>query len=274
MKYPEATLENYDAVYEHYTEYKPDPRVQRLVVALFSKVFDPYSHTADDVHDAVAERLDAGHRLIMTCTHHKLSDEFLPGEELWHDPRLERVVGNAFVPAKQGYYKRGASQRLFDALGARVVFRGADGGDDQLVEAAKEAFMATSVDSIVVDGKHMFVFPFGTRDKTPDGRGIVRRRDTSVKDIAYRSALEAPVSLWPMAIYWGERKYATIPFMGKQVRIPDFSRRPDFAAGMPIDGPFASPDHAMDFIQDATVSALETCKQGRAERLGQLAIAA
>lgn len=176
MKKPPVTLENYQAVYEHYAKYNQNPIAWRASHFVLGKLFRPRVIMGPGVADEIKRQSERGSQFVIPSNHVLDVDPTVTVATAERTP-LRAVAGNAFIPAKYVLFdetniKGRATRWAIDNLGAIPIFRNKDVYSDgtevspeqkALQKAARTALLDTSIE-LIEGGKHMSIYPEGERN--------------------------------------------------------------------------------------------------------------
>lgn len=261
MSRPEVTPENYEAVYEYYSKHEPSKLALKGLHVVMSHVYRPRVRYASGAEERIGKLLDTDHRLFIACNHINMLDQLAVASAMWSGP-LRPTTGHTIALAKQPYFKNAVSEprhlpflvnpvirRSLDAVGAIPVYREKDStGMDRRERLRVGRLLFDTVANQVEAGKHVFLFPEGTRNRDRENLHRLGRIQSGIGHMVVESARrDVPVAMVPMALWYGDGE--------------SHSFRPDLFVGEPVEGPFESAKIATEALSKAMAFSLEQARQ-------------
>ncbi len=214
MKKPEVTLENYEAVYEYYAQYK-QPRVGAYVGhKAMSLMFKPQVEYASGAEDAIQDLVrNPNARSIVALNHLSDNDQYVVAAMAQREKVLRPMAGNTFIQSKEVLFHhpnqllRPILRRGVDIMGAVPAFRKKDvtEGQEDLRRAATAEMIRTSIDKLRA-GQNMAIFPEGTRNK--EQPETVQGLKAGITAIAGEVAVTHEVAVVPVGFtYDGDKRH-------------------------------------------------------------------
>lgn len=240
MSKPEIKPENHQAMYEYYQELEPNHRLLMAVHRASSFIFRPRTHFAKDAEHDIAERLDAGDRIIIASNHLHINDQFPLSAIIKRNASLRPLMGRTFALAKAPYFENQFLRTALDASGTLPVFRPKDLPDQPRLQASSARSLIETSAKRIIDGWNMFLFPEGTRNE--GNASELGKVQSGVGRIASQASHEVGVTILPMALWYGEGQ-------------DHHGFKPDVFIGSPIVGPFDTKQDAVIPLRDS----LEDC---------------
>lgn len=223
MGRPEVRLDNYGSVYDYYSSYDGSPAVLRAVHKACAMAYHPNSMYEDGAEQRVGELLAEDTRLLIASNHINLMDQFPIAAEVQTNPKLRPIVGNTFIPGKAPYFRNPLTRRVMDIWGVIPTFRDQEVGDNQEAQAKSTSAFLGICAKKVIEGKHMFIFPEGTRNKKdPTKPG---RMYPGIGKIACAASDKVLVAILTIGVWHGKESVSSW-------------RRPELVFARPLEGPF------------------------------------
>ncbi len=241
MRRPPVTLENYQQVYDFYTEYRPYQRTTKTLGRLMACLFKPQVTYAEGAEEQIAELFDNDRSIVIASNHVSATDPPVIAAMAMRESVLQPMIGNSFIPAKASLFKR-PLRHAVDGLGSIPVFRKEDATPETeaLLLRAGSRLFRTCIARLNA-GQNMVIFPEATRNQNPDN--LLKLQNGVGKMVCAVSDVEQPAVV-PMAI----RYDGTRPGM----------RKPVVYVSNPSEEPFTRSRDVMSWLQPAMQESLDS----------------
>jgi len=224
----------------------------RLGHVLMGMAYRPhvtYDHDGG-VKSQLEDMLRNGTQLLLASNHRNIHDQFNVAAFAQHEKSLRILRGNTNIPTKSELYSSSLLRYPIDTLGSLPVFRAQsirkDYRDVAFTEEESEALdeagrllIETSIHK-VNSGKHLFIFPEGTRGDSDTKLGKLRG---GIGEIACGVSDDIDLVIVPIGLYYNGHNF-----------------RPHMHFAEPIQGPFGDPmavvNHLGLAMQDALGGAI------------------
>lgn len=172
MKRPEVDINgDLEQMYDYY-DMPPNQYVTRAVHWVCGHALRPKISIEDDTRLAIQETLaDSEHkRLVISANHFSKLDPFFVASAMWQLVELRPMIAETIIPSKTEYFNKPYTRWLWDAVGAKPVFREKDFSNDgidqtELRRRAGELYIELAISRMVEDGEHLAGFFEGARNK-------------------------------------------------------------------------------------------------------------
>lgn len=204
LKSSDITLENYQEVYEYFTDYDPNITLVGVAARGLRMAYNPEVYTNNARLALITEHVNKERPLIFAGNHLRIDDQFVIGAAIQAIPILRKArERGVFVPAKLDYFNGGKftvlTKPFTEKLGGVPVFRGKDAADNKIdFKHATEAFFEMSAQKIS-HGQSMIIFPEGTRNKG-DARRLLALKQGAANIALRASELGTSPLIVPTAV--------------------------------------------------------------------------
>jgi hypothetical protein len=224
MTKPEVTLENYEAVYNFYEDYRPKPEDVQKIYSKVGKIFRPNVEYAYGAQEIIADALNTGHRLIIVSNHVNYCDPPNIAALAEREQLLNTIVGNTFIPARADLFKHDKLRNAIDDLGAIPIIRAKtidreDRERNALRRKATERYLGCCVTKIS-EGQHMAIFPEGTRNL--DKKQLLLPVKDGLAKVIEQIDPDIPLALVAVGIKYRERSLRGCTNPDMYIDIPSY----------------------------------------------------
>lgn len=230
MKKPEVIIENFEQVYDFYSNYQQPAFGARLGHRVMSWMFRPEVDYAPGANDASLELLNNPEkRTIIAINHLSDNDQYVVASMAHREPAFKQMIGNTFIQAKEPLFHhpnkmlRPLLRHGVDIMGAIPAFRKKDITEEQedLRHKATNRLIDVSIQKLQ-QGLHMAIFPEGTRNK--DNPEKVQELKPGIAIVAGRVATFHEVGIIPVGFAYDEdKKRHPQMWIGEPMYEDDFS---------------------------------------------------
>lgn len=221
MKRPEVTLNNYQAVYDWYQQYRQPRPITKLAYAALNRMYKPNVYYAENARDEFDEFRSDGTSQIFVFNHLTNKHDQFVASAVAHQI-VPEDVGRTRVLAKDELF-HGVQRRFVNLMGAVPTFRKKDHVTsaeaeaagftpimiDQLLALQSETVdhanetMFSATGSIMAAGENMAVFGEGTHNKV-DPTKLQKLRPGFARIALHAYNLGARVAVTPIGMSFGQ----------------------------------------------------------------------
>lgn len=211
LKPQDYTIENYQAIYEHYRDFTPDPKKIRFAANVLRLIYNPNVSISDETLTTITNHVDNGDPIIYALNHLKVRDQFVVGAAIWSVNVLRKnLLQGVTIPAKLSYYD-GSSKlpipiSLSEQLGMLPTIRATDlnGEDSELFKNATDGLINTCAHQ-QTRRINTQIASEGARNKVDPYR--IQRLKTGTARIALKALeLGAKPVILPSIVWYGNEK--------------------------------------------------------------------
>lgn len=200
MKRPEVTLDNYQAVYDWYQQYRQPRPLTKLAYAALNRMYKPSVYYSDGAEDQFDEfRIDNTSQIFVFNHLTNKHDQFV-ASAVAHQ-MIPEDVGRTRVLAKDELF-HGVQGRFVNLMGAVPTFRKKDHvAGVETVDRANDAMFA-ALGAIVAGGENVAVFGEGTHNKA-DPTKLQKLRPGFARIALHAYNIGANVAITPIGMSFG-----------------------------------------------------------------------
>lgn len=267
MRKPEVALENYKAVYDYYTTYRPNPIAARIGHALMSSFYRAELAYAPGAEATTKSLLAKGTGLVIPANHFTDRDQYVYGTMAQRSKTLHAIRGHTSIAAKPPVFlKSDLQRRAVDIMGAvpafrtKDIFAGAERNtrDTSLVSlqrAGSQALREMLVAKLDA-GEHVAHFPEGERNKVNPLE--VQPLKIGIGDMLCAVAPDTPVAILPAGFYYPQEE---VKDKNGELAIHWDYTHPAIYLGKPLTQRFEEPQAVIATLQPAMQECLDGAVQ-------------
>ena len=201
MKRPEVILNNYQAVYDWYQQYRQPRPITKLAYAALDLYYKPDLYFAEGAREEFDQFQSDGTPQIFVFNHLTNKHDQFVASAVAH-LMIPEDVGRTRVLAKDELF-RGAQGRFVNLMGAVPTFRKKDHAVNiETVDRANDTMLAT-MGTIVAAGENIAVFGEGTHNKV-DPTKLQKLRPGFARIALHAYSLGANVAVTPIGMSFGQ----------------------------------------------------------------------
>lgn len=174
MRAPHISLENAEAVNEHFSQVKPNPALMRTLHFVMGQAIKATTKYKDNSHQLIQDALAENRQLFLAHNHQSNYDPFVLASMLQREKVLRPMRTRTVIPGKSPLFNHPLYGWVVRNSGAVPIFRKAEfnDGSEQADEARRKAneLQITIMRSHMNRGLHAAIYPEGTRGANEEGR--------------------------------------------------------------------------------------------------------
>lgn len=277
MNNPEVSIDNIQAVHDHFLDNKINHRFVKFAHWIFGHAIRSDISYWDEQNGEqyLAQRMSEDARVVMAANHRTIYDQFVLAALPEQIEPLEPLIDNTFIPTKIELYQiKGLAGKLIywaiSNLRAKPTFRKSnfpDPSDPRRSQA--NVLHEDSVCFWLSKGEHEAIFPEGTRNKSNPHE--VQDIHPGVARTIMRTQVDIDFITLPVGIEYGSKKpkHKLKGNLGKIQRIIyDVKNHftPTVHIGKPIEGKLESTEQYCNLLKPALQESVDISVARRAEK--------